>query len=142
MQSLKSLSPSGILAGFAVVVATTIALSIPSPFIFSQLVRDGDMDVLMTSPGPLGYALLVLFASSAFGVFVCNKVANGARIINPILVVTLYAAFSFWLSTTPSNQDNPYPQWYVILSYVLLAPGAWVGHRIFSRTDETHKQPR
>ena len=128
---MKNFSISGVLTGFVVVVATSIVLSILSPIIFAKLVRTGDMDVLMTSAGPLGYSLAVLLISSAFGVFVCNRVANSRNIINPILVVLLYAAFSYWLSTTPSNANNPYPHWYVLTSYLLLVPGAYIGDRIY-----------
>lgn len=128
---MKSISISGVIAGFLVVIATSIALSILSPLIFSRLVRTGDMDVLMSSAGPLGYALAVLLISSAFGVFICNKMANSSKIIYTTLVVLLYAAFSYWLSTSPSNVSNPYPQWYVLMSYVILVPGAYVGNKVY-----------
>lgn len=130
-RKLKSVSTSGVLAGFFVVVATSIMLSILSPFIFSKLVRTGDLDVLMTSAGPLSYALVVLFISAAFGVFTCQKVANSSKIINTTLVVLLYALFSYWLSNSPSNANNPYPQWYVLMSYVILVPGAFVGNKVY-----------
>lgn len=136
MRQLKNISISGVLVGFIVVVATTIVLSILSPLIFSRLVQSGDMNALMTSMGPLNYALAVIFISSAFGVFICNKVANSNKLINAILVMALYAAFSYWLSTTPSNLNNPYPQWYVVMSYILLVPGAYVGYQISARLNK------
>ena len=119
------------LVGFVVVVATTIVLSILSPFIFSRLVQSGDMDILLTSTGPLVYAVVVLAASSAFGVFICHKVANSSKPANAVIVIVLYAAFSYMLSTAPSNEDKPYPPWYVVTTYVVLLPGAYAGHRLF-----------
>ena len=138
IQLLRDISISGVLAGFVVVVATTIVLSILSPFIFSKLVMTGDMDILMTSTGPLSYALLVILVSSAFGAFICNKVANRGEIFNTFLVVLLYAAFSYWLSTSPSNLSKPYPQWYVWMSYLLLLPGAFTGYGIFVWLEKMH----
>ena len=81
----------------------------------------------MSSAGPLSYALAVLLISSAFGVFICNKMANSSKIINTTLVVLLYAAFSYWLSTSPSNLSNSY----VLMSYVILVPGAYVGNKVY-----------
>jgi len=128
MPHFKSISISGVLVGFVVIVATSIVLSILSPFIFSNLLKTGDWNVLITSAGPLSYALTVLFIASVFGVFICNKVASNNELINAILVVALYIAFTYWLSTSPSNMDKPYPQWFKVMSYLILAPGAIVGH--------------
>ena len=130
---MKEISISGVLVGFVVVVATTIVLSILSPFIFSGLVETGDLDILVTSTGPLVYAIIVLFVATAFGVYAGNKVANSARVVNAILVVLLYAAFSYLLSTSASNKIKPYPLWYVVTSYAVLLPGAFVGHRLSAR---------
>ena len=130
---MKGLSVAGILAGFVVVVATTIVLSILSPIIFTKLVQSGDMDILLTSTGPLVYALIVILVSSAFGVFICHKVADSPFLVNTILVVLLYAAFSYLLSTAPSNEIKPYPLWYVVTTYLVLIPGAYIGHRLAAR---------
>ena len=132
MKNIRAaISISGVFIGFIVVVAASIVFSIFSPFIFSKLVQTGDLDVLMISTGPLVYALTVLFTAAALGVFICAKIANRANIVNSILVILIYAAFSYWLSTAPSNQNQPYPQWFVFLSYVLLVPAAGVGHQAF-----------
>ena len=128
MNDLKAISVSGVLAGFVVLVATTIVLSILSPFLFADLVRSGDLDVLMTSPGPLAFALGVTFIASAFGVFVSGKVADKLHWINVILVIACYVAFTYWLSLSPSNQAKPYPDWYVLLSHAVLVPGAIAGY--------------
>lgn len=125
---LRSISISGVMAGFIVMVATSIVLSIVSPLLFSDLVKTGDLDILLKSTGPLSYALVTLFVASVFGIFICGKVANSTKSINSFLVVVLYAAFTYWLSTSPSNIRNPYPEWYVAMSYLLMAPGAIVGH--------------
>lgn len=128
MQQLKEISTVGVLVGFVVVVATSVVLPILSPIIFSQLLRSGDKDVLTTSAGPLGYALVVIFVAAAFGVLACSVVAQKARWINVILVIALYAAFTYWLSQSPSNLAKPYPNWYVLMGYVVLIPGAFAGH--------------
>ena len=128
MTQLKEISPVGVLVGFVVVVATSIVLSIFSPIFFSQLVRSGDMNSLVTSPGPLSYALVVIFISTAFGVLACSMVAQRTKLVNVVLVVALYGAFSYWLSLSPSNQAKPYPDWYILMSYIVLIPGAMVGH--------------
>lgn len=121
------------LVGFVVVVATSIVLSILSPIFFSQLVRSGEMDSLITNPGPLSYALAVVFISTSFGVLACSMVAQKARLINAVLVVVLYAAFTYWLSLSPSNQAKPYPDWYIWMSYIVLIPGAMLGHYASSK---------
>ena len=133
---MKSVNITGVLVGFLVVVAASIVLSILSPVIFTKLVQTGNINVLMTSTGPLSYALIILFISSAFGVFICNKVANSNKMINAILVVALYAAFSYWLSTSPSNRIKPYPHWYVVMSYIMLLPGAYAGHQVSIRLNK------
>lgn len=134
---MRDISISGVLAGFVVVVATTIVLSILSPIIFAKLVQSGDMDVLLTSTGPLVYALMVIFVASAFGVYICHKVANSSTLINTILVVALYATFSYVLSTAPSNEIKPYPSWYVVATYVILIPGAYVGYQMAVRLNKS-----
>ena len=135
--TVRDISISGVLVGFIVVVATTIVLSILSPFIFSKLVQTGDMDILLTSTGPLAYAIVILFVASAFGVFIGHKVANSSKLVNAVLVVILYAAFSYMLSTAPSNENKPYPPWYVVTTYVVLLPGAYAGHRLFVRLNKS-----
>ena len=140
MAHMKEISISGVLSGFVVVVATTIVLSILSPIIFTKLVQSGDMDILLTSTGPLVYAVFVLLVSTAFGVFVCHKVAGSPFLVNTILVVVLYAAFSYLLSTAPSNEIKPYPLWYVVTTYLVLIPGAYVGHQLAVRLVGKGKQ--
>ena len=125
---MKDISISGVLVGFVVVVATTIVLSIFSPFLFSSLVETGDLDILLKSTGPLAYALVVIFVATMFGVYAGNKVANSVKLINGVLIIVLYAAFSYMLSVSPSNKIKPYPLWYVVTSYVVLLPGAIAGH--------------
>lgn len=128
MDQVKEISVSGVLVGFVVVVATSIVLSIVSPLVFSGLVHTGDLDALVTHPGPLSYALVVIFISSAFGVFISIKVAEKTNWINVTLVIILYGAFTYWLSLSSSNQAKLYPDWYVLMSYVVLIPGAIVGY--------------
>ena len=128
MNQIKEISISGVLVGFVVIVATSIVLSIVSPLIFSGLVRSGDMDALVTNPGPLSYSLIVIFISSAFGVFTSSKVAEKTSWVNMVLVIVMYGAFTYWLSLSSSNQAKPYPDWYVLMSYFVLVPGAIAGY--------------
>lgn len=128
MGQLKAKGIAGALVGFVVVVASSIVLSLVSPLIFFRLVQSGDLDVLVTSPGPLAYGLAVIFISSAFGVFVCGMVAGKILWINAVLVIALYGGFTYLLSLSPSNQAMPYPGWYVLTSYIVMLPGALAGH--------------
>lgn len=133
MSILKQIHISGVLVGFIVVVSTTIVLSIFSPLIFSKLAHSGDKSALLTNTGPLSYAIGVIFISTAFGVFICNKVAQRNKLVNGVLVIALYAAFTYWLSLSPSNRVKPYPDWYVFMNYVMLAPGALAGYSASKR---------
>lgn len=136
MLSLKSVSVPGVLVGFVTVVASSIVFSLLSLVIFSGLVESGGDDVLMTSTGPLSYALGVLAVSTVLGVVVCSKLSGMPSPVNTIGVIVAYGAFAYLLSRSPSNAARPYPEWFVVASYLILVPSAIVGHLLSARRRE------
>lgn len=62
------------------------------------------------------------------GVWMAVKLARRRSIYNALGVALLYALFAYLLSQSPSNLENAYPQWFVIVSYVILLPAALLGH--------------
>lgn len=109
-------SPGGVAVCFVTLVATTMVLSKFSLFLFAGLIEGGDENVLMTSVGPLSYALGVLVAVTVLGVWVCSRVAGSASLVDATRIIVLYAAFSYWLSQTPSGLEYPYTRWFEIAS--------------------------
>ena len=135
MKALEGVSVLGILVGFVMTVASTIAFSLFSIAIFANLIEGGSDDVLMTSTGPLLYALAVLALSVVLGVWVCSRVSKLFSVVNSLGVVAVYGTFSYLLSQSPSNLDNPYPMWFVVSSYVILVPSAALGHFLSARRE-------
>ena len=128
----------GIFVGFITAVATTIVLAILMLAIFSpMLTRDAPQDILMISTGPLLYSLASLWVAISVGVYVTAQLSRRARLTNAVALAIGYALYSYWLSQSPSNLDRPYPDWYVISSYVLLLPAALLGHLVASKLAKT-----
>lgn len=54
--------------------------------------------------------------------------------ISPLGVILLYTLYAYWISISPSNLEQPYPQWFSITSYAVLLPSALLGHHVAVKT--------
>ena len=135
--SLRGLSIPGVLVGFVTTVATTIVASLLSLALFADLIEEGPDDVLMIATGPLLYALLALSVATVLGVWVCASLSRTPAAVNALGIVVLYAVFSYLLSRSPSNLDNPYPHWFEVARYLVLLPAAAFGHGLSLRRAAT-----
>lgn len=125
---LKNMSFKGIVVGAVTVIATNIAFSILMPLVFSDLIRTGQLDVLIVSFWPQIYTLASFLISGVFGIYICSVVAHQASWPNAFGVTLISALMAFVMNQPVSEWSSAPPDWFTVASYLLLVPALVVGH--------------
>lgn len=123
-------SAKGLAVGAVTVIATSIVLSVFMPLVFSDLVRTGQMDILIMSFWPQIYTLANLVVSGVFGIYICSVVAGKVSWENAFGVILISALMAFILNQPVSEWSSTPPTWFAVASYSLLVPTLVLGHLV------------